>query len=122
MYSVNGYDQLSQPVAYNGRSEQQQRDMEAAFERALGDARAQTSREEVQTQEKDEEEIDEIVREPKGDLEAVWESLRPEAERLGKLAEWEKDFSQVSDRSKLRCKVLVHDPEIDPSLVRVRRG
>ena len=38
---------------------------------------------------------EEEVREAKGDFDAVWESLRPEAERLNKLAEWEADFSQV---------------------------
>ncbi|KAK8845376.1 hypothetical protein IAR55_006089 [Kwoniella newhampshirensis] len=40
---------------------------------------------------------EDVVREPKGDFDAVWESLRPEAERLGKLAEWEKDFSQFTN-------------------------
>ncbi|WWC67075.1 uncharacterized protein I206_100982 [Kwoniella pini CBS 10737] len=44
-----------------------------------------------------EEEAKEAVREPKGDFEAVWESLRPEAERLNKLAEWENDFSQFTN-------------------------
>lgn len=29
----------------------------------------------------------------------VWQSLKPEADRLGKLAEWEKEFSQVRLRS-----------------------
>ncbi|KAJ9091162.1 hypothetical protein QFC20_007720 [Naganishia adeliensis] len=29
------------------------------------------------------------------DFEAVWQSLKPEADRLGKLAEWEKEFSQA---------------------------
>ena len=74
--------------------------MEDAFERALQDARSQREEEGKQMLGKDKEEveeIEEIIREPKGDFEAVWESLRPEAERLGKLAEWEKDFSQVSD-------------------------
>jgi hypothetical protein len=27
---------------------------------------------------------------------SVWQSLKPEADRLGKLAEWEKEFSQVN--------------------------
>jgi len=99
MYSGNGFEQAHQPAKYNGRTEQEQRDMEAAFERALEDARAETGDKEVQTRRNDgEEDIEEIVREPKGDLEAVWESLRPEAERLGQLAEWERDFSQVSAR------------------------
>jgi peroxin-5 len=33
---------------------------------------------------------------PKLPQNSVWQSLKPEAERLGKLAEWEKEFSQVS--------------------------
>lgn len=37
----------------------------------------------------------EEMKEAKGDFEKVWESLKPEAERLNKLAEWERDFSQV---------------------------
>ncbi|WWC85554.1 uncharacterized protein L201_000418 [Kwoniella dendrophila CBS 6074] len=37
------------------------------------------------------------AQEPKGDFDAVWESLKPEAERLNKLAEWEKDFSQFTN-------------------------
>lgn len=87
--------------------------MENAFERALQDARTQKEEEGKQMLEKDKEEIveiEEIIREPKGDFEAVWESLRPEAERLGKLAEWEKDFSQVSDEIFLqinRCMWLI---------------
>jgi peroxin-5 len=76
------------------RSAREQEDMEAAFERALEDARAQSAtNEEEQTKE-------EVVpaeedREAKGDFEKVWESLKPQAERLNQLAEWEKDFSQV---------------------------
>jgi peroxin-5 len=38
-------------------------------------------------------------REAKGDFEKVWESLKPQAERLNQLAEWEKDFSQVRRHS-----------------------
>ena len=103
-----GYQPLSHPlssgflpqheVSYqvNGIDQQEQANMEAAFEKALDDARAQSSK----TVEVDGEEMEEIVRDDvnreNGDFEAVWESLRPEAERLGKLAEWEKDFSQVS--------------------------
>lgn len=30
---------------------------------------------------------------------SVWQSLKPEADRLGKLAEWEKEFSQVRSLS-----------------------
>ncbi|BEI83734.1 hypothetical protein CcaverHIS002_0403380 [Cutaneotrichosporon cavernicola] len=76
--------------------------MEAAFEQALADARAQSA----PAQEKEEVKEEEVVEEPKeapqaeeqtdfkGDLDAVWESLKPEAERLNQLAEWEKEFSQ----------------------------
>jgi len=97
MYFNLGQNQAYQPGVINGRSEQEQRDMEAAFERALEDARVESTTKKVQTVRADDEEIEELVREPKGDFEKVWESLRPEAERLGKLAEWESDFSQVSE-------------------------
>lgn len=81
--------------------------MEAAFEAALADARAQsvpqekeaepeTKTDEAKTEEaKTEEPKAEEERPFKGDLEAVWESLKPEAERQNKLAEWEAEFSQV---------------------------
>lgn len=77
------------------RAEQER--MEAAFEQALEDARAQTRGEEkADTKTAVEAETPaEETREAKGDFDAVWESLRPEAERLNKLAEWERDFSQV---------------------------
>lgn len=39
----------------------------------------------------------EEIKEAKGDFEKVWESLKPEAERLNKLAEWERDFSQFAN-------------------------
>lgn len=77
--------------------------MEDAFEKALEDARAQTTSEKVQEdveqkEEAKEEQVDESdgTYTAEGEFEKVWQSLRPEAERLGKLAEWEKDFSQVS--------------------------
>jgi peroxin-5 len=72
--------------------------MEAAFEQALADARAQTQTEAqstTTTTATDDKQEEEGTREAKGDFDAVWESLRPEAERLNKLAEWENDFSQV---------------------------
>lgn len=82
-------------------------EMEAAFEQALKDARAQNAmpaaKEEVkEAEEKEPEPAEEIggveeSKEFKGDLEAVWESLKPEAERMNQLAEWEKEFSQVSE-------------------------
>lgn len=96
MYSNSGYDQGRQDALTNGRTEAEQRDMELAFERALADARSESTVTHVPTEQNDDEEIEEIIRDPKGDFDAVWESLRPEAERLGKLAEWERDFSQVS--------------------------
>lgn len=76
------------------RSEREQADMEAAFERALEDARAQSATDEEE-QTKEEAVPAEENRETKGDFEKVWESLKPQAERLNQLAEWEKDFSQV---------------------------
>ena len=77
------------------RAEQEK--MEAAFEQALEDARAQTRTESTADTKSAESEVQaEETRETKGDLDAVWESLKPEAERLNKLAEWERDFSQVS--------------------------
>jgi peroxin-5 len=80
------------------RAEQEK--MEAAFEQALEDARAQTRTETTANTKSAEPEVQaEETRETKGDLDAVWESLKPEAERLNKLAEWEKDFSQVSQYS-----------------------
>ena len=89
------YRQDGSPVQQMSQAEQEK--MEAAFEQALADAREQstttTKPEEGAT--KDAEPPAEEMRETKGDLEAVWESLRPEAERLNKLAEWERDFSQV---------------------------
>ncbi|ORY31920.1 hypothetical protein BCR39DRAFT_524607 [Naematelia encephala] len=97
MYS--GYQQqqpIDRAVHHYGRSETEQKDMEAAFERALEDARLQRNAEVTQEQPA------EGVREAKGDFDAVWESLKPEAERLNKLAEWESDFSQfVSDEDDL---------------------
>lgn len=74
--------------------------MEAAFEQALADARAQNAKPEQKEEAKADvaeektEEKSEETKEFKGDLDAVWESLKPEAERLGKLAEWESEYSQ----------------------------
>lgn len=121
MHSFGGFQPALQPMYQNymaqpppvvqqmagpsmqEQAQREQEDMNAAFERALADAKAkdaedlaaeQQQQAESQTQEYPEEE----VREVKGDFEKVWESLRPEAERLNKLAEWEKDFSQVRPR------------------------
>lgn len=95
--SVLQPQQLRQEGQERAMSQAEQEKMEAAFEQALADAREQsvttTTTEEGVTKEADP--PAEETRETKGDLEAVWESLRPEAERLNKLAEWERDFSQV---------------------------
>ncbi|WOO80176.1 Peroxisomal targeting signal receptor [Vanrija pseudolonga] len=84
-------------------------EMDAAFEAALADAQAQAdaAREAEKEPEQEavhpppqvEDETDGIEDSDqfKGDLDAVWESLKPEAERLNKLAEWEKEFSQFVD-------------------------
>lgn len=91
--------QQAQPVAADHAK------MEAAFEAALADARAQAVPVQAEPETKEEQVTEEAqVEEPKaeedkpfkGDLEAVWESLKPEAERQNKLAEWESEFSQVS--------------------------
>lgn len=81
--------------------------MEAAFEAALADARAQAvpqepeqKEEQASEEQKTEEPKAEEERPFKGDLDAVWESLKPEAERQNKLAEWEAEFSQVSGRQR----------------------
>ncbi|GFZ50651.1 hypothetical protein JCM24511_08409 [Saitozyma sp. JCM 24511] len=78
------------------RSAREQADMEAAFERALEDARAERATDEEE-QTKEEAVPAEENREAKGDFEKVWESLKPQAERLNQLAEWEKDFSQFTN-------------------------
>jgi peroxin-5 len=96
--------QLQQPAPLQaGHAE-----MEAAFERALADARAQTAPEEAKEEVKeDAAKVDEVKEDEhteadfKGELDAVWESLKPEAERLNKLAEWEKEFSQVGGGGRL---------------------
>jgi len=88
------------------RAEQEK--MEAAFEQALEDARAQTRTETTaDTKPTEPEVLAEETRETKGDLDAVWESLKPEAERLNKLAEWERDFSQVSQITIIRRRANV---------------
>jgi len=95
MYQGQLPQQQSGASSQMGRMEQEK--MEAAFEQALEDARAQNRTEADQAPKTTEAEVPaEETRETKGDLDAVWESLKPEAERLNKLAEWERDFSQVS--------------------------
>ena len=84
---------------------EQQQQMDAAKDQAFRDAQANAEQTQADKPEQQQEPVhgDEAVhdtpaeetRDAKGDFEKVWESLRPEAERLGKLAEWEKEFSQV---------------------------
>lgn len=110
MAMQNGQPQHAQHAQQMQSPEQQQQQMEAAFDQAFKDAQidvgqSQAGKEaqnqgEGQLQEPvqanaEEQAPAEEVREAKGDFEKVWESLKPEAERLGKLAEWEKEFSQV---------------------------
>lgn len=91
----NGYQQGPAPVQQQpqGMTQKEHADMEAAFEKALEDVRNQEAAETAEPQQSAPEEE---IREAKGEFDKVWESLRPEAERLGKLAEWEREFSQVS--------------------------
>lgn len=101
MYQNQGYHAgQQQPIPANGSmtySQAEQEKMEAAFESALEDARAQTAAELAGESEAIRQDTvpEEEIRESKGELEKVWESLKPEAERLNKLAEWESGFSQV---------------------------
>ncbi|WWC97367.1 hypothetical protein V866_004246 [Kwoniella sp. B9012] len=79
-----------------------QKEMDDLFARAEEDYRASSSEAQVdKVQEQDQEQgqdgVEEMTSDPKGDLEKVWESLKPEAERLNQLAEWEKDFSQFTN-------------------------
>lgn len=102
MYS--GYNQqqpavASQPTAHiQALSEKEHAEMEAAFEKAFEEARAgePVEAESEQLNKEEQGPPAEEMREAKGEFEKVWESLRPEAERLNKLAEWENEFSQVS--------------------------
>ncbi|OCF33079.1 hypothetical protein I316_05124 [Kwoniella heveanensis BCC8398] len=82
-------------------------DMDNLFARAEEDWKAGSTANELAAEEQKEGEgetaqrveedgVREMTDDPKGDFEAVWESLKPEAERLGKLAEWERDFSQFT--------------------------
>lgn len=85
--------------------------MEDAFEAAMSDWKAMGDEHKTRDQEtakneaKDEqktaegEEVEDRG-ETKGDLEKVWESLTSDETRMDKLAQWEKDFSQVSLISK----------------------
>ncbi|WWD22321.1 hypothetical protein CI109_106812 [Kwoniella shandongensis] len=103
---VHGQSQL--PPSTSAAMTMDESKMEELFARAEEDwmkAEAQEAGQNGKTKEEEavvekqaeQEEEQEVVREAKGDFDAVWESLRPEAERLGKLAEWEKDFSQFTN-------------------------
>jgi peroxin-5 len=83
------------PQALLALSKEEHAEMEAAFEKAFDEVRS-AGQEEVEKQEQEEGPPAEEMREAKGEFDKVWESLRPEAERLNKLAEWESEFSQVS--------------------------
>ncbi|KAK4686509.1 peroxin-5, partial [Tremellales sp. Uapishka_1] len=97
------YSQMTPPYQPQPQSERlvqipqnaNHEEMEAAFERALKDAQAQNA----QPQAGGVQEGDGIEDrgESRGELDKIWESLRPEAERLNKLAEWERDFSQFTN-------------------------
>ncbi|WVR03382.1 hypothetical protein IAU60_000373 [Kwoniella sp. DSM 27419] len=76
------------------RAEEDWRAADQAAETSTGDQKDQDRPDQAEVHDRVE---PETVREPKGDFDAVWESLRPEAERLGKLAEWERDFSQFTN-------------------------
>jgi peroxin-5 len=111
-----GYQPSFQPMYANQAMQQhapqvqtpeQQLQMDAAFDQAFKDAQLHMGQDQAQANEQEHEQAQpqelqqeeapaEEIREAKGDFEKVWESLKPEAERLGKLAEWEKEFSQVS--------------------------
>lgn len=91
--------------AHRQMDPREQEKMEAAFERALADAREQSATVQATENKRDEGPAEE-TKDFKGDLEAVWESLRPEAERLNKLAEWERDFSQVSPLPKPQVRMI----------------
>ncbi|WRT63596.1 uncharacterized protein IL334_000519 [Kwoniella shivajii] len=103
--------QLQQQPQYQNHAEVSQEQMENLFARAEEDYKAASANisdlGEQQRDSKGEERaepmveesggVEDMLQEPKGDFEAVWESLRPEAERLNKLAEWESDFSQFTN-------------------------
>ncbi|WVQ93997.1 hypothetical protein IAU59_001075 [Kwoniella sp. CBS 9459] len=90
-----------------GHGQMSHEQMDHLFARAEADWKAVSSEAELKVDEsvepqqhQEEAETDglgELTDDPKGDFEAVWESLKPEAERLGKLAEWERDFSQFTN-------------------------
>ncbi|WVW81525.1 hypothetical protein I302_103520 [Kwoniella bestiolae CBS 10118] len=87
-----------QPQSQMDNQALNQKEMDDLFARAEEDYKAASEKTQSQTeQDQDTDGIQEIGSDPKGDLEAVWESLKPEAERLNKLAEWEKDFSQFTN-------------------------
>jgi len=123
---MGGYQSSFQPMysgyhnaQYQPPPQQQQsqsamsteKSMEDAFEAAMSDWKAMGDEHKTRDQEtakneaKDEqktaegEEVEDRG-ETKGDLEKVWESLTSDETRMDKLAQWEKDFSQVSLISK----------------------
>ncbi|GHJ89060.1 hypothetical protein NliqN6_5462 [Naganishia liquefaciens] len=108
----------SQPLSHTTYAPQTQEtaqvdpaQLDAEFARVEREHAEQLEREKGGEQEEKDQEIQEAVgqQKPEGDnqpdFEAVWQSLKPEADRLGKLAEWEKEFSQFANGQ--------HDEDID---------
>ncbi|WVQ80474.1 hypothetical protein IAT38_002579 [Cryptococcus sp. DSM 104549] len=107
-YGAQGY---AQPPQVNGQARVEamgEKEMDDLFAQAEVDWQDAEKGKEAgagETKEADKEDVktgeesaapEEETREAKGDFDAVWESLKPEAERLNKLAEWENDFSQFT--------------------------
>lgn len=101
MYSGYAQQPLQPPIQQTSPSQTAQQDqaMNSAFDQAMADWKAMDdAHKEASQREQPVAEQDGVEDrgEAKGELDKVWESLKPEAERLNKLAEWERDFSQVS--------------------------
>ncbi|KAJ9111768.1 hypothetical protein QFC22_006427 [Naganishia vaughanmartiniae] len=107
--------QPQQPLSHTSYVPQQQQpvvetaNMEEAFERAMKEHEELEAQQQAKPKESEESDVqralsgdDQKAEEDKErfnnpDFEAVWQSLKPEADRLGKLAEWEKEFSQFAN-------------------------
>ncbi|KAI5449872.1 Peroxisomal membrane signal receptor PTS1 [Naganishia albida] len=110
-YAPQPFQHQQQP-AFQPPAVQEQVDtakLDAEFERALAEHREleAAQKEDRRGAEKDaavadDGELQSALAQPREgdgqpDFEAVWQSLKPEADRLGKLAEWEKEFSQFAN-------------------------
>ncbi|KAJ9102014.1 hypothetical protein QFC19_004939 [Naganishia cerealis] len=97
-----------QPLVQTAAGHMETANMEEAFERAMKEHQELENAQQQQPEQKE----GDIQRALSGDdqkaqqgeerfnnpdFEAVWQSLKPEADRLGKLAEWEKEFSQFAN-------------------------